>query len=491
MKILLINPPWYRFFDDELNAYPIGLCYIAGFLERNGYIAKVYNFDHKNDDTTTVTGSGMLSKYEQYLKILADMRHPIWKDVKDKISEERPDIIGISVMTPKYGAALNIAKIAKELNPGTVVVFGGVHPTIMPEETLKNEHVDYVVRGEGEQTFLELVKIIESKKSPKKVLGTSFRQERKIIHNKNMPLIHDLNSLPYPARHLLVDKETYDSNAFGKIFATRGCPYQCTFCGSNKVWSRVVRYRSPENVVDEIEYVKKTYGSTHFVFEDDSFTMDINFVKRVCDLLITRKVDIEWSCETRANLITDAMIKHMKAAGCTGIVIGVESGSPRVLKAIKKGITVEHIKNAAKIIKNNGILFSAFFMIGFPDETEDDINETIALMKDIGPFTAVLSIFTPYPDTEAYQECLKYGLIPKSIDWSKFYHQSPEMHFNRRISKERFREIVKHTERIFDEHNISQRRSLLLRHPFYTLKRIIKNRYYHPKNYLKLFTLVR
>jgi len=495
MKILLINPPWYRFFDEELAAYPIGLSYIAGVMEKNGFNVIVYNADHETQKKTSLfisPGSKMLSRHEQYQAILKDMNHVIWQDIRETIEKHSPDVIGLSVMTPKYGAALNVARLAKKINTNTIIVLGGIHPTIMSEETIKNECVDFVVRGEGEYTFLELMKKIKNgKKDFENVLGISYKKEEKPFHNPDRPLIENLDDLPNPSRHLLLDKETYHPNAFSKIFSTRGCPYQCTFCGSNKIWKRKVRFRSPEKVVDEIISVKDDYGSKHFVFEDDSFTIDKNFVNSVCDLLIEQKANVEWSCETRANLVTDELIKKMKKAGCTGIVIGVESGSPRILKKIKKGVTIEEIENAARIIKKNSLLFSAFFMIGFPDETEDDINKTIELMKKIKPFTAVLSIFTPYPDTEAYGECLNYGLIPDNINWSTFYHQSPEMHFVKNITKERFNEIVRHTEKIFDEHNKLQRRSLVMKHPIYTIRRIIKNKYYTPKNMLRLFKMIR
>jgi|SRR3989338_1095092 len=491
MKILLVNPPWYRLFGEELAAFPLGLSHIAGVLEKEGFDVAVYNADHSKGAISDLSAGEMMEHHEKYMKILKDLSYPIWDEVREQIKKQKPDLVGVNVWTPKLGSALNVAKICKEINPEIKVVFGGVHPTIMPDETLANENVDFLVRQEGEYTMLELAQKLQKNEPVDDVLGISWKKNGSVINNPNRPLIDNLDAIPFPARHLLVDKETYHPNAFGKIFASRGCPYQCTYCGSNKIWTRKVRYRTPKNVVDEIEYVKKEYGSTHFVFEDDLLTINKVFLMEICDELIRRKVNIEWSCETRANLIFDELVKKMKASGCTGIVIGIESGSPKVLKDIKKGIVPQQVMDAAKIIKDNGLIYSAFFMIGFPTETKEDIQMTVDLMRKTQPFNAVLSVLTPYPDSEAYFQCKELGLIPENIDWSQFYHQSPDNFFMKNMTKQEFDEIKNWAMKVFDDHNRTQKRSYLLKHPIYTARRIIKNKYYTPKNMTRLIKMVR
>ncbi len=490
MKILLINPPWYRLFGEELAAFPLGLSYIAGVLEKNGFDVVVYNADHSKGAISDMSTEEMVAHHESYLKTLADISMPIWSEVSEVIKSQKPDVVGINVWTPKLGSALNVAQICKEINPDIKVVFGGVHATIMPDESLQSPYVDFVVRREGEYTMLELAQRLKNNEPVDDVLGISFKKDGKIIHNTDRPYIENLDDLSFPARHLLLDKETYFANAFGKIFASRGCPYQCNYCGSNKIWTRKVRYRSPKNVVDEIEHVKKEFGSTHFVFEDDLLTINKKFLMSICDELIERKLDVEWSCETRANLIFDDLVKKMKQAGCTGIVVGIESGSAKILKDIKKGIVPEQIYNAAKIIKDNGIIYSAFFMMGFPTETKEDIMETVKVMKETQPFNAVLSVLTPYPDSEIYYQCLEMGLLPKNIDWSRFYHQSPDNFFVKNMTKQEFDEIKNWAMKVFDDHNKAQKRSYLMKHPIYTAKRIIKNKYYTPKNMARLIKMV-
>ncbi|MBI4162426.1 MAG: radical SAM protein [Candidatus Aenigmarchaeota archaeon] len=490
MRILLINPPWYRLFGEELDAFPLGLSYLGGVLEKNGFHVCIYNADHDKGAISDMSGGEMMEHHKRYLEILSDLSDPIWDEVRKVVKEQNPDIVGINVWTPKLGSALNVARICKEFNPNTKIIFGGVHATIMPDDVLKSPYVDIAVRMEGELTMVEVAQKIQAEEPLDNVLGISFKKENSIVSNDNRPFIENLDDIPFPARHLLLDRETYHSNAFGKIFASRGCPYQCNYCGSNKIWTRKVRYRSPKNVVDEMEYVKKEYGSTHFVFEDDLLTINKKFLTAICDELIERKLDVEWSCETRANLVFDDLIKKMKQAGCTGIVVGIESGSAKILKDIKKGIVPEQIYNAAKIIKDNGVIYSAFFMMGFPTETKEDIMETVKVMKETQPFNAVLSVLTPYPDSEIYYQCLEMGLLPKDIDWSRFYHQSPDNFFMKYMTKQEFDGVKNWAMKMFDDHNKSQKRAFLMKHPIYTARRIIKNKYYTPKNMARLIKMV-
>jgi radical SAM superfamily enzyme YgiQ (UPF0313 family) len=423
-KILLISPPWYRMLGESSDSSPLGLCYIAAVLEEHGYDVSIYNADY-NTGLQLTSIVKMTSKYDEYLRILNDLNHPLWKEVKTVIAKQSPDIVEISVMTAKYGSALNVSRLVKDFDSDIPVVWGGVHPTILPDETIKNEDVDIVVRGEGEYTFLELIENLEDLN---KVLGITYKENGKIIHNQNRSLIDNLDELPFPARHQILGKENYYPEAFGNIFASRGCPYNCIFCASRKVWTKRVRYRSPENVVNEIREIKKLFKTNQFRFEDDSFTLNKNLVEGVCDFLIKEKLNIKWTTETRVDLVTDDLIKKMKSAGCEDITMGVESGNEETLKRIKKGITIEQIRNANRALRMNKMRVSAFFIIGFPWETKREVNETVLLMKELDPCMAVFSVATPYPGTELYDICVSEGLIPEKMDWCTFFHQSPNMY---------------------------------------------------------------
>ncbi len=311
-RILLINPPWYRMFGQGSNASPLGLCYIGGVLNEQGYEVVIYNADFKKGLGFGAGVSQITKKYGEYLRCLNNTGHPLWREIADVISEVSPDIVGVSVTTAKYGSALNVSRLVRNFSADVPVVWGGVHPTILPDETIKNREVDIVVRGEGEYTFLNLVREPRHLKS---ILGITFKGENgSIIHTPDRPLVENLDLIPFPARHLLREKENHYPENFGNLFATRGCPYSCTFCASHKVWTRKVRYRSPKNIVDEIRILKDTFKTNIFTFEDDSFTLDKRFVENLCDLMIKEKLNVKWSTETRANLVGHDLMKKMKSS---------------------------------------------------------------------------------------------------------------------------------------------------------------------------------
>jgi radical SAM superfamily enzyme YgiQ (UPF0313 family) len=483
-KVLLISPPWFRLFGQQLSRSPLGLCYIAGVLEKNGYQVSIYNADYK-EALSLMFGSQMTTRYDQYLQNLRDVNHPIWQEIKDVISEQSPDLVGISVTTAKYGSALNVSRLVKEIDPNVQVVWGGIHPTIMPDETIKNKDVDIVVRGEGEQTFLELARNITSLSD---VLGITYKENGRIIHNPNRPLLENLDTLPFPARHLLLGKEAYHPEAFGNISASRGCPYQCTFCASHKLWTRKIRYRSPTNVIDEIKNIKKVFKTDQFKFDDDSFTFNTKFVEDFCAILMSERLKIKWSMDTRANLVSNGLMKKMKSAGCEEIYMGIESGDERTLKLIKKGVTLEQIWNAKRVLDENRVRFTAFFMIGFPWETKKEIDKTVSLMRDLDPYNAVFSVVTPYPGTELYDTCLSEGLLGEKPDWSTFFHQSPDMYLTRNLSRDEICKVIAEVQRIFDKHNSEKMRQFMRSNPLWVLRRIIKYKYYyHPRDLWKLF----
>jgi radical SAM superfamily enzyme YgiQ (UPF0313 family) len=449
IKTLFINPPWYRFFGGLFFDYPKGLCYIAAVLEDHGFNVSVYDADYKKDSLSEpILGDNDLLKkdaHDRYVEILDDIDYPLWKEIENVISEQSPDVVGISSTSTQYGPALNIAKIVKGLDSDIPVVLGGVHPTALPEETIRNEDVDVVVRGEGEYTFLDFVEKVESGQSLKDVLGITYKEKGRIIHNPKRPLIRNLDELPLPARHLLVGKEDYIPGIFGRIVASRGCPYNCIFCASRRMWGNKVRYRSPENVVEEIKYVHKTFVTPSFFFDDADFLVNKKFVSRICDLLIEEGLIINWCCQARADEIDGNIASKMALAGCTMIEVGVESGSDETLRRAKKGITVGQVREARRILAENFIDFDAFFMIGLPWETKQDIERTMEFMKELEPNTASFFNVAPYPGTVLYD---MYKEEAKKIDWTYFLFKGPEFHLNKNITKEDGFQLIKYADRL-------------------------------------------
>lgn len=455
-KVLLINPPWYRFFGKAFIAFPIGLCYIASVLEKNGIIARVYNSDYNKDKL----GEPILgfatdkSTYDKYPRILKDIDHPLWKEIESVIIDQSPDILGITSMSGQYGSALNIAHLAKKFSSDITVVMGGVHPTCLPEETIKNKDVDIVVRGEGECTFLD----IANSKNLSDVLGVTYKENGNIIHNPDRPLIDNLDDLPFPARHLLLEQKTYPSNAFGMILASRGCPHRCIFCQPDKIWKRKVRFRSAENVISEIKYVKKEFGTNFFYFNDADLIFRREFAERICDLLFSEIV-IKWAAEVRADEIDDDLAKKMRFSGCETVFIGVESGDDRTLEKIKKKITIKKIKEKRSIFRENGIGVYSYFMIGFPWEEKKDIERTVSFMLELDPDVACFNIATPYPKTELFEMCKDQI----EVDWKFFLNQKPEFNLNNNFTKDEAYRIIRYTEKMFEMQNQKKMHSRMKR----------------------------
>ena len=480
-KVLLINPPFIRLFGAGAPPRgvkaPLGLCYIAGVLNDHGFDVRVYNTDFIKNPRV-LSSKDITAGYNTYLNSLNNLDLPVWREIYERINDYSPDIVGITAMTSLFNSALNVAQLVKSLDSEIPVVLGGVHPTILPQETIKNTKVDIVVRGEGEYTFLDILKNFNNLNE---VLGITYKENGQIINNPARPLIQNLDELPFPAKHLIFEHEKYPPEAFGNIFASRGCPFHCIFCASHKIWTRKVRYRSPENVIEEIIHVKKNFNTTLFRFEDDSFTLKKKWIYELCDVLLKEKLKIKWVAETRADVVDDRLIKTMKSAGCKMLDIGVESGSEKTLKIIKKGVTLEQIRNAFNIIKSNKILTNAFFIIGFPWESKKEIEMTTVFMKELNPFHSFFSISTPYPGTELFDIYKNESLLPENIDWAKFFHQSDDMYLTKKYSREEVSEIIVKAEKEFEKNNRKNIGKLVLTDPQYLFGIIRSNEYYKPK----------
>jgi radical SAM superfamily enzyme YgiQ (UPF0313 family) len=492
MKVLLIHPPWHRLFKSELAEAPMGLGHIAAVLREHGYECVIYNADYNYGDSVSLTDyssisagySSMRRGHSEYLKILEDLKNPLWLEIQDVIKRLSPDIVGISAMTASYYSALNVAQCVKNCNPDIRIVFGGVHPTVLPEETLKQSEVDIVVRGEGEYVFLNLLEKIDSGKLCE-VKGISYKKDGKIFHNPPADRIADLDKLPFYARDLLFDKEKFPPSAFRILMATRGCPYSCIYCASPKTWQRKITFRSPQNVINEIIYVKKRYGTDDFSFKDDCLTINKSFIETLCDMMIKAKLNIRWNCQGRTDTLTGRILKNMKRAGCVGIYLGIESGNNEVLRKIRKQTTVEQARKAVSLIKKYDLWISGYFIFGFPFETEDQIFDTIDLIRKLDLDKVQYNFVVPYPGTELYSMVREKGLLQdlyeKRIDWSKFYQNSPDMFFAPNLSKSESISLILKIENEVDQINMRRLHEGLIK------RKLRRARYYflNPGQFIK------
>ncbi|MEE8402139.1 MAG: radical SAM protein, partial [Candidatus Hydrothermarchaeaceae archaeon] len=306
------------------------------------------------------------------------------------VREMDPDVIAITATTPSFQRA---EEIVNALNgTGAKIVMGGTHATFMPGEAL-NAGADIVVRGEGEATFRE---IIEGR-ALSDIDGVSWTDGTKIVHNPDRGLIEDLDGIPFPA-HSYFPTEKY---GIMSIATSRGCPYSCSYCSAARFWRRKVRYRSPENVLEELRLIKGL-GFDLVRFMDSTFTLDKRRATHICRLIIEEGLDIKWSCETRADALDDELLKALAESGCTLICIGVDSACDDVLSENKRNIDALTIRTAFEKIKRHGLHTRAYITFGLPGETDKSVEETVKFLDDVRPDQILLSLATAYPGTDLW-----------------------------------------------------------------------------------------
>jgi radical SAM superfamily enzyme YgiQ (UPF0313 family) len=420
--VVLVSPPSRA----KSPRPPLGLMYLASYLEREGITADIVDVkSYRNGE--------------------------ISDKVIESIKKANPIMVGITCLSTEVEEVISIGKkIKKEIN--CYVVVGGIHPTISPQDFLgSTSPVDFVVIGEGELTLTELLKTIKNEQDLWNVPGITWFNGDQIVRTENRPPINNLDELPFPAFEKVPMNYYISPNIYAVrgillsaffIFTSRGCPFRCKFCSNKSVFGRRVRYRSAKNVVDEIEYLVNNYRIDGFYIYDDTFTINKQHVLNICDELESRKLDLIWGCETRADLISEDLVKKMKQAGCIQIDFGVESGSQKILDILKKDITVPQIKNGFNTCRKFHIRRFANFMVNTPGETEEDIQKTIVLAKELNATLNTFNVTTPFPGTDLYKE-IETKLSPK--DYSKM------------ASKVSFKEFIDFIESRckFSQHNIN------------------------------------
>jgi anaerobic magnesium-protoporphyrin IX monomethyl ester cyclase len=445
-KVLLVEPPFYSLYKDtySLVRYPSSLGYLAGEIRaKTGWDVTVYNADFRPRWEMPNVSYAMGAGFQNYLQRLNDLSQPIWKNVEATMAAYHPAVVGISAKSQNFKSAITVAKLAKAVDARTTVVVGGPHPTMVGSEVLAHPEIDVAVLGEGERTIVELLETIAANRPLDTVRGIVYRNNGIAVRTPPRERIENLDSLAFPclgAPDMLKDYDSYPVEAFANVFATRGCPNNCFFCGSREMWTRKVRFRSPENVSDETRVLQEL-GLRHIHFNDDTFGVNRSYIDDLCGTLIRVCPGLEWSCEIHVNLVDEPTIALMKAAGCHWIQLGVESGNNAILEQIRKGFTIDEALKACRIIKEHGIGLEVFFMVGFPQDTEETLSDTVAAMRKIKCDKIAYSIFTPYPGTEAFQFCRDHGLIGDDFDVSLYNHQSPLNSFCMNIPADRFRAL--------------------------------------------------
>ncbi|MFA6599659.1 MAG: radical SAM protein [Candidatus Omnitrophota bacterium] len=378
MKVLLVK---------YLTKYPpIGLGYLAAVLRQRGISVDIIDYQ--------------IDRYDE-------------ARFKTRILELKPDVVGISCLSFYVKPCFEIARMVKEVRQDCHVVIGGPHATGLPEHCLSFDDVDTVIVGEGEHTLPELVFALATKKDFSAIHGLGYRINGRVQINQPRPIIEDVDSIPYPAFDLFHLDKYYEradphgmamrNKRYMPVLTSRGCPFRCTYC--HRTLGKNFRPRSPENIIGEMELLYHKYGIREFHIEDDVFNLQMDRAKRILELMLKKglKVSVQLPNGMRIDCMDKELAVLLKRAGTFMTAIGIESGSPEVLKSMKKGLHLDKVEKGIRLLTNQGILVWGYFMIGFPGETRTQMEETIKLACRLGLHFASFSIVTPFPGTELFE----------------------------------------------------------------------------------------
>ncbi len=383
MRILLIFPRFKYPCGDP----PLGVAYLASVARQTGAEVEIF-------DATFV-------------------KHPI-AALRKKLQAARYDAVGISAMTSMLTAVAQIAALIDEISPETTVIVGGPHATVMPGQTLALPGVDAVAIGEAEESWRRL---IEAALDFTEVPGFSYLRDGEVISTGPTPLVEDIGTISYPAWDSLPMSQyidlwyQLDAVAYGlrgtSVIATRGCPYDCSYCQPTlrKLFGRRIRYRSPDNIIGELDELKQRYNIAGIMWLDDTFGLNRTWLAELCQALIDWDSGLVWGCNLRADIVEHETLAMMKHAGLRIVHLGIESATQRILDEVyNKGITVEQVREAVHTAKGLGLCVRGYFMLGAPGESEPEVHESLRLANELPLDDVTFSITTPLPGTHLYEQ---------------------------------------------------------------------------------------
>jgi anaerobic magnesium-protoporphyrin IX monomethyl ester cyclase len=477
-KVLLFIPPALTFGDyTDVNPIPpLGLGYVGAVLENRGIEVRIVDcliegWHRREEVTHNIVRIGLS-----------------FKDIEDIISDFHPDIVGVnSLFTKQRENAHHIYGIAKRLDSNVTTIAGGAHPTVMPELVMSDPNVDFVVIGEGEDTIIKLVDVLEERGEIGGMDGVGYRTKDGVIVSPKTTFIKDLDTIPFPARHLMHMEKyiglkeshgTRKKDRFSPIMTSRGCPAGCTFCSAHKVWGSKFRVRSPENVVAEMKHLKDAYGIEELVIEDDNITLNKDRARKLFDLMIQEKLDLVWDTPNgvAAWALDEDLIDKMKKSGCYKLNLALESGSQYVVdNIVRKPLDLEKGKCLAKYAKSIGLDVSIFLIMGMPGETKEQIWESFRMANELKIYTPTISIATPYPGTEIYRICKERNYLPPNFSLDDL-HTSRYSISTEEWTKDELRDVVKQGRRYLLGESLKA-------HPLQILRLVIESVSMNPKTF--------
>lgn len=402
---MLIRPSNRKLYEtnNSRRDEPLGLEYIASAIG-NGHTVKILDLDIINMATA---------------------------ELKQHLADELPDYVGVTASTPMLIDAKQIFEVVEAVLPGCKKIIGGAHASCLPLNALQESGANVAVIGEGEQSFKEIVE----ERPYEEITGIAFAKNGEFLINPLRTPCDDLDSFVNPAHHLL-PRDAFRMSPYFDIYfkdkdkpirsasviTSRSCPFSCIYCATKTILGSKIRLRSPQNVIEEIASLYFELGVKAVMFVDDVFTFDKKRTIQICQELIKRKINIKWWIDTRVDLVWPDLLGLMKEAGCRFIAYGVESGSQRILDMLKKGITIEQVKEAFAMTRRAGIDTKANFMLGHLDETEEEVTQSIKLAKELNPARAGFYLTLPVPGSELYEIAQRRKLVNKDFSQFMWYH---------------------------------------------------------------------
>lgn len=439
-RVCLVRPPFFKIYGIEKVHFPLSIGYLASYLEKGGH--EVAFIDGEVIDYGLYEGilyKGIINAALFYAdpyfierrlnvvaKVMEDARNRVWDILIKKIADARPDVVGISCYTVNMTAVKILSDRIKAEIGDMPIVLGGIHVTSLPGDTLDQvKSADFVVVGEGEASFLELVNNIGSKDDPNfNIEGVAQKCRAGFRPRK---LIEDLDSLPFPKRDFY-DKSNYIFGA--PLLTARGCPFSCTFCASHLMWGRKVRYRSVANVIEELKFLTMKFDVKRIRMLDDTFVLNKLWIKEFCEALKKSGLKLSFNCSSRINTVDEELFGMLSDNGFDSIAFGIESGSEDIIKSISKEISLSRVPDVIKMANKYGFDTTSFFMTGHPGETLEDVRKSASLFKRSMSKRGELSILVPYPGTDAGEKAVRQGFKFRIKDAYKMQHARNRILFN-------------------------------------------------------------
>jgi len=441
MHITLVKPPFYALFGvtaPKMKTYPLNLLYLATYVRELGHHS-VSVIDGENiaipivspppldsgDDPEIVMNQGICRMTD----LLNDYDHPLWIELEKRIEDTSPDLVGFTCNSGNMDTVRLMVKRLKRC--GLRVILGGSHPTAAPVQSLQYTSADMVAVGEGEATLLALLDAMEKGNELQSISGLALRIGKEIRVNPRRPLMSNIDDIPAPDRSLVSP-----ADYFGNVIITgRGCPFNCAYCASRNLWGRRVRLRSVDSIIEELKSFQNICqdgepppGSSVVKIVDDTFTVNKSRTRRLLDRIVQTGLNcFEFTAGVRADTLDETLVVKLKQANFRRVTLGVESGSPRILRMIRKGETNQDVIQAMHLLRTLGIKSHAFFMIGLPGERSEDIELSKKLILEARPDYVEINMVTPYPGTDIFDE-----LMPEGVDnidrWYRWFHQGLATH---------------------------------------------------------------